>query len=256
MNSILYVCFLYTLHVKIVITSLDNTPYRTLIDFNYELLCPLPMDDEKTDATINHITNTNNNDSNNTQNRINFLNHLFKIQFPQQCDLSNNKFYIFNSPCHESGLFATLRCWVFYLSHALSEQRTFIMLNGYKMFDDKKICKNKIQECFFLPMTNCTIKNITKLIEHAKKTNQYCLDYEQERYKNAMTSLSKDLNDSRISKLFQQNDNNSPKKLNLNQRETKARITELINDKNAPKCLNPIFDNRKKKKRRLSSIKW
>ena len=239
------------------VTSVYDTQHRTLIDFNYELLCPLSMHisqhdnqnkkhDRSTHAKSNPITdtnvnrnanaNTNDRDANKIENRMNFLNHLFKIQFPDKCDLTNNKFYIFNSPCHESGLFATLRCWVFYLSHALSEQRTFIMLNGYKMFEDEKICTDKKQECFFLPMTNCTINNITKLIEQSKEKNEYCLDYEPRRYKYTMSSIpdNNDDDDKTMTKGL------GPK--SKQQLKQENHIKQLIIDRDVQKCDNPIFD--------------
>ena len=164
--------------------------YRTFEDFNNELFCPLNLD--LNHFYLNQKTNKSDNHTNNTQKEIEkpkqiklryfkkLLNDVFRLQFPVDCSLNGNnntnRFYIFDQHCG-GGLFAFLHCFAGHMYKALITNRTFIfntIPTEYWML--KEYCDNKGDECFFLPITNCSlydIKSNYSLIQDAKNKNEY-----------------------------------------------------------------------------------
>ena len=114
------------------------------------------------------------------------LSYIYNIQFNHSCDL-NKKYYIFSIED-----FPTNRGFMSFIDHqytqpfilSLYTNRTFIFIknsdknpwiylpkNGITI---KNLCKNRTgHHCIFKPISNCTIKQINKIINYAKKNNNY-----------------------------------------------------------------------------------
>lgn len=141
--------------------------YRTFEDFNNEFLCPFDLSNMS-----NNINNANNKP--NQTAAVQFIKDIFKVQFPTDCTLDNSKrYYIVRMPCQQIGLFATINCWSYYIGTALLNKRTLIFLDGWYSWATEKYCDNLLEECFFLPITNCSINDATRLINESKKIDSY-----------------------------------------------------------------------------------
>ena len=120
----------------------SNSTYQDHLEMNNDLLCPANM------SNIGHI---------------NLLKHIYRLQYPPDCDPKKRKFYIWKHECNV-GMMANLQCIAFHFMHALVLNRTFLMY-GHWTFSPKPQCQfdettQSGMECFFLPISNCTIQKV------------------------------------------------------------------------------------------------
>lgn len=150
-----------------------DSQFRTFEDFNNELLCPLDL---QFNAIKNNLSNLNN--------LTKAYQRIFSLQFPVNCNLNDRypytKFLIL--PPHSSGgLFATLRVWAFYFLYGWNDNRTVIFDGSpWGEWGHAKYCSNKSEECYFWPLTNCSINQSHidyNLIQDAIEKEEYTSNF-------------------------------------------------------------------------------
>eukprot|EP01084_Bolivina_argentea_P234242 394342_1 len=151
--SLTFVLMIQAHYVSYLFEYIQSDTYISdtfdLDEFNQQLLCPIK---------------NNHHDDELYKKKMNFLNQILQIQFPQDC--TTQKYLVINNACAR-GLFHDLKCWISYFHDAFIHNRTLIW-NGIWPHAKQKYCGNTSTECFFLTVSNCTkyIQNIITQTAH------------------------------------------------------------------------------------------
>eukprot|EP01084_Bolivina_argentea_P256449 431774_1 len=111
---------------KIVFTEphllIENENYvsngysKSIIELNDDLFCPINIEKDENSQYVN------------------MLKHIYRLQYPPDCDPQKRKFYIWKNE-NRMGLFANLNAVAYHFAHALMLNRTFLMYGEWVFYN-------------------------------------------------------------------------------------------------------------------------